>query len=89
MSKHLQIEFDVDVNGDLKDEAKLTPIDLPIPDDLAAHIQEAIAIGDLGDAQPGDGELEERQHVKVPIKLFFVNLNVSADVTAKLRVVDK
>lgn len=78
---HLQIEID-----DPKIGLKLTPIDLPIKDQLADALREAIALGDLGDAVPGDGELEANQHVKFPVRinLIFTKLNVTIDEEVQL-----
>lgn len=78
---HLQIEID-----DAKVGLKLTPIDLPISDALATALNDAIAVGDLGDSIPGDGELEENEHVKFPVRinLIFTKLNINIDEQVQL-----
>ena len=92
--KHLQIAIKVDTDRNLVDgyEINVTPIDIPISDSVAEAVQLAVAVADSADAVPGDGELEAKQHVKVPVKinLFITHLNTSVDVDmmAVVRVVD-
>jgi hypothetical protein len=82
----LQIALEMDVIGDEKPEINVTPIDIPIPDDLAQKIKEAIALGDQFDVIPGDGELEESFRVKAPVRIWIINTSIDVKGTAVLRI---
>jgi hypothetical protein len=90
--KHLQVALLATLAG-LATPINVTPVDVAIPDSVATGLQEAIALGDLADVKPGDGQLEETEHLKVPVKLnlFIVHLNTTVEVDAEVivRIVDK
>lgn len=88
----LQLEIRIDTNRDGSPEARLTPIDIELPDDAVAPMQAAIALADMHDAEPGDGEVDARFSVrqKVRINLFIARLNthIDADAETTLRIVE-
>ena len=91
--KHLQIAIQIDADRNGANEVNVTPIDVPLADAVANPLALALGLADLGDSTPGNGQLDEKAHVRVPVRinLFVTKLNVAVDVdaTAVVRVVDK
>lgn len=93
--KHLQVAIQLDTDRKASNgyEVNVTPVDVALPDSIAIPLQGAIAIGDIGDAQPGDGEYDAGTRLKFPVRinLFITELKTSVDVDANvvLRVVEK
>lgn len=87
MAKKLQITIDA---GPAKQPlVHITPVDIPLSDEAAVVLQQAIAIADTTDANPGDGKIEVDGSFKVPVRFLFVNTNLPVDYELTLKVVDR
>lgn len=88
MYKRLQIEIQGDVTGDGRPEFKLTPIDIPIADNVAFPLGQALKMADQFDAEPGDGEYDQLFKTRIPVRvnLFVAKLNTEVDVQGKVTI---
>jgi hypothetical protein len=84
----LQIEIQGDVTGDGKPEFKVTPIDIELPDEAADLLEKAFRIADTLDAEPGDGEFDQKFKAKIPVKvnLFIAKIDTLIPVQGKATV---
>lgn len=86
----LQIELQGDLTGDGKPEFKVTPIDIELPDEAADLLEKAFRIADTLDAEPGDGEFDQKFKTKVPVRLNLIltkmNAGISLDGKLTMRV---
>lgn len=66
----------------------VTPIDLPIGDDLAIALHLAIASADAGDTIPNDGILEETETLNSGVKVFGFKIPIHDTLTVSLSVTE-
>ncbi len=71
----------------------MTPVDIEVNEATALALETAIAVADVSDSIPGDGEFEVKQTIKAPVKinLFITTLKTTVNLDAEvvLRVVDR
>ncbi len=94
-TKHLQIELDLDTNNNTLDgyTVHLTPVDVIIPDKAAKLLDQAFSLIDFVDSNPGDGQVDFINRVKIPVKFKVVNVNVNTTLDQpaeiSLKIVDR
>lgn len=93
MAKKLQIALKADTDKNGSYDVNVTPVDIEINEATALALESAIAVADVNDAIPGNGEFEVKQAIKAPVKinLFITSLktNVNIDAEVVIRVVDR